>query len=489
MEQQPILLVQGEENWLQVENAAQNTVVQIFAQIGQFNWAEPYKIKAQYESRGTGFFINDQGYLVTNAHVVNEAKTVWITIPALGRETIRVEIVGFCPDRDLALLRIKPEDLERVKEKLGRVPFLMLGDSNTIHRTNKILVLGYPLGQHRMKSMTGVISGREAVDSISYIQITAPINPGSSGGPLIASDGTVVGVAVAVAADAFNVGYAIPVNELKVIFESLLEEKLFRKPVLGGHFHNATDDYARFLGNPLPAGLYVHKVFKGSMLDKAGVFPGDMIYQINGHALDSHGEVTVSWSAEKISLYDLISSLVIGKKVDLILYRLGKKQEISFVFEKSRPYSVRVKFPDYEKIEHEVIGGMVVMELTHNHLQDLIQNVPFLIRYKKIENMLDPVLVVSHILPGSQAQKLRCLIPGDIIKELNGESVGTIEQFRDVLRKGTKSEFISLKTAGDVFAVFNLKEIISEEERLSFDFAYPLTQVVRELLDVLSNGE
>lgn len=488
MEQQPILLVQGDGNWLQVESAAQNTVVQIFAQIGKFNWSEPYKIEAQYESRGTGFFINDQGYLVTNAHVVNEAKTVWITIPALGRETVRVEIVSFCPDRDLALLRITPKDIDRVKEKLGRVPFLMLGDSNLIRRTNKILVLGYPLGQHSMKSTTGVISGREAVNSISYIQITAPINPGSSGGPLIASDGTVVGIAVAVAADAFNVGYAIPVNELKVIFEALLEKPLLRKPHLGGHFHNATDVHARFLGNPVPAGLYVHKVFRESLLEKAGVFPGDMIYQINGHTLDSHGEVTVSWSSEKISLYDLISSLIVGKKVELVLYRQGEKKDISFVLEELPPYPVRVKFPDYEKVEYEVVGGMVVMELTHNHLRYLINNVPFLIRYKKVENMLDSALVISHILPGSQAQKLRCLIPGDIINEVNGEQVKTVGQFRDALRKGAKSEFLSLKTESNVLGVFNLKTVLSDEERLSSDFAYPLTQVVRELLDMVGNG-
>ena len=97
----PIVLIQGQENWRQVENAAQNTVVQVFAQISKFNWLEPYKVETQHENRGTAFFVNDQGYLVTNAHVVSEAKIVWITIPAFGRETIQVEVVSFCPERDL----------------------------------------------------------------------------------------------------------------------------------------------------------------------------------------------------------------------------------------------------------------------------------------------------------------------------------------------------------------------------------------------------
>jgi len=488
MKQQPILLVQGEENWLQVESAALNTVVQVFSQVGKFNWLEPYKVEAQYENRGTGFFINDQGYLVTNAHVVNEAKTVWIHIPTLGRQMIKVEVVGFCPDRDLALLRVLPEELKLVRERLGRVPFLMLGDSNGVRRTDKVLVLGYPLGQHRMKSTTGVVSGREAVDTISYLQITAPINPGSSGGPLISTQGAVVGITVAAVPDASNVGYAIPVNELKIIFEDLVEKPFLRKPILGGHFHNATDDHARFLGNPLPAGLYVHKVFNDSLLQKAGVQPRDMIYELNGHRLDSYGEVTVPWGTGKISLYDLISSLPVGKEVKLLLYRQGEKKELTFVLEEFAPYPIRVKFPDYETIEHEVIGGMVVMELALNHLPLLANSSPLLVRFKKMENMLDPALVITHILPGSRAQQLRCLLPGDIIKEINGKSVKTIGDFRTALQENGSEQFLSLTTSEDVLAVFDFPAALADEKRLAKDFAYPLSETVQKLVEK-NNGK
>jgi len=487
--EQPILLVQGEENWLQVESAALNTVVQVFSQVGKFNWREPYKLEAQYESRGTGFFINDQGYLVTNAHVVNEAKTVWINIPALGRKTIKVESVGFCPDRDLALLRILPEDLELVRERLGRIPFLMLGDSDTVRRTDKILVLGYPLGQHRMKSTTGVVSGREAVDTVSYLQITAPINPGSSGGPLISTQGAVIGITVASVPEASNVGYAIPVNELKLIFEDLVEKQLVRKPILGGHFHNATDEHARFLGNPVPAGLYMHKVFKNSLLEKVGLQPGDMIYELNGHRLDSYGEVTVPWGAGKISLYDLISRLEVGKRVELVVYRDGEKKEFEFVLEEVPPYPVRVKFPDYETIEYEIIGGMVVMEFTLNHLPLLIDFSPLLMKYKKVENMLESVLVITHILPGSHAQQLRSIIPGDIIKTVNGDSVKTVAEFRNALAAHAGDEFLSIKTDDDVLAVFPFKKMLAEEKRFSKDFSYPISEAVQKLLTMASNGK
>jgi len=485
---QPILLVQGNQNWLQVEAAALNTVVQIFAQVGKFNWLEPYKIESQYESRGTGFFINDQGYIVTNAHVINEAKTVWINVPALGRRTIRVDVKGFCPDRDLALLRVTDEDLEQIRKQIGRVPFLMLGDSDVVQRTDKVLVLGYPLGQHHLKSTTGVISGREATNSISYLQITAPVNPGNSGGPLIASDGSVIGITVAMIANAHSVGYVIPVNELKIVLEDMLKKPLLRKPLLGGQFHNTTDDHARFLGNPVPAGLYVHKVFKGSLLEKAGVAEGDMVYEFNGHKVDSHGEAIVPWSVDRVTMYDLISRLTLGQEIKLLLYRNGQKKEIAFPLEESLAYSVRAKFPDYEDIEHEVVGGMVVMELAHNHLPLLLTMAPDLIRYQKAENTLEPALIISHILPGSHAQRLRCIIPGDIIKTVNGMPVKTVEDFRKVLQEGAGREFLSLKTANDVLAVFPLKQMLAEERRLSEDFVYPLSKTVHELVNTVING-
>ena len=484
---QPILLIQGQEDWLQIENAAQNTVVQVFAQIGKFNWLEPYKVEAQFESRGTGFFVNDQGYLFTNAHVVNEAKTVWITIPALGRETIRVEVVGFCPDRDFALLKVIDKDLERVRAILGRVPFLMLGNSDQVQRTDKILVLGYPLGQHRIKSSTGIVSGRESVDSISYIQITAPINPGSSGGPLISMQGSIVGITVASNAYALNVGYAIPINELNVVFEDLLKTALVRKPILGGRFHNATDDHARFLGNPLPAGLYLHKVLKGSLLEKGGLLPGDMLYEFNGNRLDPYGDAMVPWSSDKVSLYDQISRLATGQKVKLLLYRAGEKKEINFILELFPAYPIRVKYPDYEEVEHEVIGGMVVMELAQNHVPLLLRTAPFLIKFQKVENTFDPVLIITHILPGSRAQQLRSLIPGAIIRTVNGTTVRTVKEFRDVLRAGAQKEFLSLVTADDVLAVFPLKKVLADEKRLSRDFAYPLSEIVQELLTMVTN--
>ena len=160
---------------------ARDTVVQVFAQIAELDLMQPYKTPTQYGSRGSGFFINEHGHIITNAHVIDQAHAIWIQIPSLGKRLINVIVVGICPERDIALLRVADEDVDYIRSELGYIPYLVLGDSDKVRRSDEVLALGYPLGQESLKSTTGVISGREK----NLIQMSAPINPGSSGGPLL----------------------------------------------------------------------------------------------------------------------------------------------------------------------------------------------------------------------------------------------------------------------------------------------------------------
>ena len=112
---------------------------------------------------------------------MSQAKSVWIQIPHFGRRIIDSTIVGFAPDYDLALCRVSDEGLALIRRELGAVPFLPLGDSDLVRRADEVMALGYPLSQESLKSTTGVISGRES----NMIQMSAAINPGSSGGPLL----------------------------------------------------------------------------------------------------------------------------------------------------------------------------------------------------------------------------------------------------------------------------------------------------------------
>jgi serine protease Do len=229
--------------WRPIQEEIHDTVVQIFSQIAETDLLQPYKTPAQYSVRGSGFIINDKGDIITNAHVVEQAIAIWIQIPSLGKCLLDVDLVGICPERDLALLRITDEGLALLRAQKGFIPYLTLGDSDTVRRADEVLALGYPLGQESLKSTTGVISGREK----NLIQMSAPINPGSSGGPLLNVKGQVIGINTAGITEAQNIGYIIPINELCVILPELYTSKLLRKPTMGVLLINATHALTEFL--------------------------------------------------------------------------------------------------------------------------------------------------------------------------------------------------------------------------------------------------
>jgi serine protease Do len=468
--------------WARIQGMIQNSVVQIVAQVATFNWCEPYRVNEQQEVRGTGFFIDREGHLVTNAHVVDQAKTIWIHLPILGKKVLFAHVVGFCPDRDLALLRIDEQSRDFLRSLLGEIVPLTLGDSDTALCTDGVLVFGYPLGQYGIKSTMGIVSGRESDDGHALIQISAPINPGNSGGPVFNDQGEVIGVAVYVVPFAQSVGYAIPINELHVILDELYTQRFVRKALLGIQFNFASDEHAQLLGNPVPGGCYINRVYSGSLLEKVGVREGDMVYEINGFCLDVFGEVGVPWNRDKISLYDLVSRLKIGDQVDLVVYRNGVRHNFSFIFELVTPYPIRFMYPHYETVRYEVVGGMVIMQLTDNHLSILAPLAPTLVPYLEIENKVTPRVVITHIFPGSVVQQARCFDEGDVIAQVNGIAINTLEDVERALFAKKESNLLAIKTDQRVLGVFSLDKIKNDEERLSRDFAYPISPIGLALL-------
>lgn len=471
--------------WRPVQEKIRDTVVQIFSQVAEFDWLQPYRTPNQYGTRGSGFFINDQGYIITNAHVVDQALGVWIQVPSLGRRLIDVRIVSICPERDLALLCVTDEDLKYVMQQLGNIPYLQLGNSDTIYRADEVLALGYPLGHESLKSTSGVISGREQ----NYIQTSAPINPGNSGGPLINTAGEVIGINSAGIVEAQNVGYAIPVNDLKIVLPDLYKVNLLRKPFLGILSVNATESLTSFLGNPLPGGCYVVDVVKNSPLSKAGVQAGDMIYAMNGNRLDVYGEMKMPWSEDKVSISDYVSRLAIGQDVSLIVYRAGERKEIVVKFDHSEVLPIRKIYPGYENINYEIFGGMVVMELTINHVKALVSQAPGLARYTELKNQAEPVLVVTHIFPTSQLFRSRTLSAGVTLIEINGIPVKTLSDFRAAAGKGLGSNYFTIKAfdnlsraSDNLLVVLPFDKVLQEEMQLAQHYHYPISEHINRLL-------
>ncbi len=470
-------LISKTQPWAQMQSRVQNSVAQVFSQIAEFDWLEPYKTPKQYAASGTAFFISEDGELLTNAHVVNQARSVNIQLPILGKHQLKVDIIGVSMDRDIALIKLRPDGLALVRSLLGKIPYFELGDSDLVHRGDEVMALGYPLGQEGLKSTTGVVSGTER----HMIQISAAINPGSSGGPTVNVQGGVVGINSSGIVKAQNVGYIIPINEVKLVLDDLHTNKLLRKPYLGVFFNQGTPALTKYLGNPEPGGCYVVDVYNGSPMAQAGVKSGDMIYKINGHPVDIYGQVQVPWDDERLSITDYSTRLKLGSIVDLTLYRKGKKVDLTFKFDHSKLPPIRIMFPGYEKIDYEIIAGMVIMPLTMNHIRRLIQSAPSLIKYDDVKKQAEPALVISHVFPGSYAQSSHALAKGMLLKKVNGKEVATLDDLRTALKKGAHDEFLVVETTDDIVVALPWTEVLHDEEILSLDFHYPMTKLVKQL--------
>ncbi len=478
-------VISSAQLWRPVQDRIRDTVVQLFVQISAIDLLEPYKTPQQGTACGSGFFINDQGYLITNAHVISSAKSVWGQVPSLGKRIIDMEVVGISFERDLALLRVTDESKELITRELGGIPYLPLGDSDLVRRSDEVLAVGYPLGQQCFKSTNGIISGHEH----HLIQMSAPINPGSSGGPLLNLRGEVIGVNSSGVTEAQNVGYAIPINTLKTILNDLYEIKILRKPFLGVRFNNSTESLTKFLGNPLPGGCYVIETVKGSPLEKAGIMKGDMIYEINGHAVDMFGDMSVPWSEDKISIVDYPLRLSIGDSITLVVYRKGQKKIFTVTFSLPELQAIRAIYPGYESVHYEIFGGMVVQELNLNHVRMLGDHAPGLRKYGELKYQSEPVLIITHVFPDSQLYRGRNMPLGATLHEINGIKIKTLDDFRRVIKEGATQEYLTIsasdnvtRAAETIFIVLEMSKLIEEEQRLAHDYRYQLSETAKEIL-------
>ncbi len=479
--------VTGAQLWRPIQERIRDTVVQVFSHITETDLLQPYKTPNQGTSSGSGFFINDQGDFITNAHVIDQARAIWIQIPSLGKRIIDADVVGVSPDRDIALLRVSKEGLELIRKELGSVPYLNLGDSDLLRRSDEVLVVGYPLGQQSLKSTTGVVSGYEQ----HLIQMSAALNPGNSGGPLLNLNGDVIGINTANIPAAQNVGYATPINDLKIVLPDLYKIKLLRKPFLGILYNNATDSLTQYLKNPYPGGCYVVEVVKESTLEKAGVKRGDMIYEINGYSVDMYGEMAVPWSEDKISLIDYVTRLSIGQELNLTVYRNGERKHFKATFDMAKLPAIRKIYPGYEQIDYEVFAGMVVMQLSLNHIHGMASQVPGLARFAEMRHQGTPILLITHIFPNSQLYRSRSVAIGSTLNEVNGVEVHTLDELRVAYKESLKTGILTVRASDhvaratdNVFVALDWQRIIEEEPKLSRDFRYPMTANAKEIVQI-----
>ena len=457
------------------------TILRIRCQYKEFDWIEPYLNNSSKESIGSGFFIDNKGHIITNFHVVEEAIKVFIQIPKHGSKTFDCEILSVFPHRDIALLKIK--DYKNDK-------FFKFGNSDNIIKGNLSYAIGYPLGQNKYKVTSGVISGFQDGD----IQMDSPINPGNSGGPLVNENLEVIGINYSGFKEAQNVGYAIPINYLKVVIDDMFKKKIIHNPIMGGSFNNTNNSMLKYT-QLCKSGYYISYCGKNSPMDKAGISQGDLICSIDNKNLDNYGELLIEENKSHFHIFDYLNYKKEGDKLDLKVIKLGdgdfKLENKIITLESAEYYKVRDKYPGFEDIDYQNIGGMVIMELSRNHFKYLAKkknkkmDYNDVNKFNRVDELVNPKLIITKIIKGSALGEDNIFIAPCILKEVNGIEVSTLKELRNALprfKENNGHKFISFLTENHKFIVLDVKKIGEEEEFLSSKFNYPISTYTKNLL-------
>jgi serine protease Do len=253
---------------------------------------------------GSGFVVDPNGYIVTNHHVVDGARSIEVALSD-GRK-LEARLVGSDAETDLALLKVEATGL----------PVIPLGRSSALRVAEPVMAIGNPFGLDHTVTV-GIISGTGRVIGAGryddFLQTDAAINPGNSGGPLINTRGEVVGIATAIASRSGGfqgVGFAIPVDLARPILDQLRTAGKVTRGWLGVSIQPLTPDLARSFGLPAPKGALVASVAEGSPAERAGLKPGDVIVRYEGRAVDNPRE-----------LPPLVANTEVGRTVELGVVR------------------------------------------------------------------------------------------------------------------------------------------------------------------------
>ncbi len=377
---------------------------------------QPYKQR----SLGSGFIISNDGFILTNNHVVAGADEIKVKLSD-GRE-FKAEVKGTDEKLDLAVLKIDVK---------GGLPVAQLGDSDNIQVGEWVMAIGNPFGLNQtvtagIVSATGRVIGSGPYDD--FIQTDASINPGNSGGPLFNAHGKVIGINTAIVAGGQGIGFAIPINMAKSVLPQLEEKGKVTRGWLGVAIQPVTPELAKSFGVTGEKGALVADITKDSPADKAGLKIGDIILEFDGKEIQ-----------EMNNLPRLVAATPIGKKVKIKILRNGKSKVVTATIERLKEGAESVQ----TGTEQDRIGVTV---------RDLNAELAAQIGIKETKGV-----VVVAVKPGGIAEEAGIAV-GDVIKEIDGTQINTVADFakaisahkkdeitRLLLRRGDSSLFVAIK--------------------------------------------
>jgi Do/DeqQ family serine protease len=351
------------------------------------------------QSLGSGFVWSSDGIIVTNNHVVEGASRIIVNLQD-GRQ-LPAKLLGVDPDSDLAVLRV--DDRKLTAAPIGTSSDILIGES--------VVAVGNPFGLSGTVT-TGVVSalGRSVPSQdqtrtfTDFIQTDASINPGNSGGPLLNIEGKVIGINVAIYAQAQGIGFAIPVDRAKKVIQDLLQYGEVHSAWVGAVTATLTPEEARRLDLKTQRGAVVVRVFADSPAEAAGLKPGDVITAVGGKPVDSREAFSTA-----------TATLASGATVAVTVDRGGS----------TRTVNLRAGDPP------SALGLRILEEVAGLRVADESRAV-----------------VIEDVIPNSRAAQIG-LAPGDLIVGANSIEVGSTRELNtEIMRAAERSSFVLLVQRG-----------------------------------------
>jgi serine protease Do len=316
----------------------------------------PQDEESQPRGVGSGFILSADGYVMTNAHVVEGADEVLVTLT--DKREFKAKIVGFDKRSDVAVVKIEATGLPAVK--VGDVSRLKVGEW--------VMAIGSPFGLDNTVT-AGIVSAkqRDTGDYLPFIQTDVAINPGNSGGPLINMRGEVVGINSQIysrSGGSMGISFAIPMDEAVRVSDQLRATGRVSRGRIGVQIDQVTKDVAESIGLGKPTGALVRGVESGSPAEKAGVEAGDIITKFEGKTIEKSSD-----------LPRMVGSVKPGTRSTLTVFRRGGSKDLSVVIAEIEPDKVAKKTPEREEkpkaSSAATLLGLTVSELTDAQKKEL----------------------------------------------------------------------------------------------------------------------
>jgi serine protease Do len=380
-----------------------------------FERQQPQDRDSPRRGAGTGFIIDEDGFILTNHHVIDGAERIMVRLTD-GRH-LRAERIGSDPDTDIALIKV---------ESPRPFPVAPLGDSDSLRVGEWVIAIGNPLAYEHTVTV-GVVSfiGRKLFDTSldRYIQTDAAINFGNSGGPLINARGEVIGINAAISSRASNIGFAVPINQASAILPQLREHGRVSRGYIGVMLRDVDPDLQRSLGLGSADGALVQDITTGSPAARAGLRPYDLIVAVDGRAVEGND-----------ALIGLIAARQPGTTASLQILRDGRAVNVPVKLAE-RPLrdqrTASTTPPPVPSSQRGVELGLSVRDIDHDSAA----------RFRLPDGTRGVVVSrVEAMSPAFDAGIER----GHVLLEINRQAVRSIEDFRRLTASARPGDILTL---------------------------------------------